>query len=223
VKETGFTYDGVEYVINDDDTVSKKVNGSTEPATDWTMVRDGSSITNSALGSLKLKKIVTVDGAADTASTDAAFTFTIAGKADTATADISKTVVITLNNGEYTATIADQGGAPAALEADGGYFEIADLPQGVYTITEAEVIRAGYVLETKFAVNGGAAEKGSSVEITLDGTTQTATVDCTNAYTPGVVLPSTGGTGTAAYSLTGTALMLASLWLHLRRRKEQMN
>jgi LPXTG-motif cell wall-anchored protein len=61
---------------------------------------------------------------------------------------------------------------------------------------------------------------GSSAAVTLNGTTPTATVQATNAYTPGVELPATGGPGTAAYTASGLALILGALWMLLRRRRE---
>ena len=57
--------------------------------------------------------------------------------------------------------------------------------------------------------------------ITFDETTKTYTLTVTN--TPGVELPSTGGMGAAAFTVTGGAMALLALALLLKRRREQMN
>ena len=186
---------------------------------------DTVTITNTTTGSIKLKKIMTVDGAAVGGNTEATFTFAIAGEStDANTSGVFKTVVITLNNdGTYSATIQVGSETPVELTKEGDYFVIPDLPLGAYTITESGADRAGYNLVTTFAV-GGTNTATNSAAVTLNGTTLTATVDATNAYTAGVELPSTGGSGTAFYTASGLVLLLgASLWLIFRRRKREQN
>ena len=186
------------------------------------------TVTNTTTGSIKLKKIVTVDGAAVGNNTTGTFTFTITGDANDAnTSSVSKTVVITLSSGgTYSATIRDTddvgtGTAPALTADQQGYFPIINLPLGAYTITESDAGRPGYNLVTTFTV-GSTTSTGNSAMVTLDSTTLTATVDATNAYTAGVELPATGGPGTVIYTASGLTLLLgASLWLLLRRRREQ--
>lgn len=89
-------------------------------------------------GSIKLKKIVQLSGSAvqnGDNTLDGQFTFTIAGKAETETEGIKKTVVITLNAGTHTATIADQDGGSTVLTAGSdGYFTITDLHKA-YTLS----------------------------------------------------------------------------------------
>ena len=72
----------------------------------------------------------------------------------------------------------------------------------------------------------------SGVRTVIAGDTETINVTYTQAAsgnpatftignTPGVELPATGGPGTAVYTVSGLSLMAVSLWLLLRRRKEQ--
>ena len=168
---------------------------------------DTVTITNTKNGAIKLKKIMTVDGGEPDSNLTKTFTFTIVGADAAATAGISKTVEITLSGGTYTATISDNGGTPSNLTREGGYFVIPDLPLGDYTITEADANLNGYYQAVSFTVNN-TPTTGNSVDVTLSATALTATVEATNAYTPGVELPSTGGPGTAVYTVSGLALML---------------
>ena len=92
---------------------------------------------------------------------------------------------------------------------------INNLPIGTeVTFTESGYEIAGYNVATAVSPESGKA----TAAVTPD------TVAITNTYTPGVELPATGGSGTAVYTVTGLILTLgASLWLVLRRRKEQQN
>ncbi len=173
-------------------------------------------VTNRIPGEIKLKKLVTVEGSPAGNDVTGTYTFHIAGNAnDPNTGSVSKTLKISLNNGEYTATL---NGAPVSADGE-GWFTITGLPHGAYTVTEAGTNWAGYNCATSFSVNGFLTV-GSSAAVTLNGTTPTATVQATNAYTPGVELPATGGPGTAAYTASGLALILGALWMLLRRRRE---
>ena len=86
-------------------------------------------------GSLKLKKVVTVNGAATTGTlANGDYTFTVVGPASAAGADqVTKTVVITIENGVMKS--AKIGAASATIGSD-GYVEVAGLAAGDYTITE---------------------------------------------------------------------------------------
>ena len=103
-------------------------------STDDQMVRFTNKKTEQT-GSLKLKKVVTVNGAATTGTlANGDYTFTVVGPASAAGADqVTKTVVITIENGVMkSATIDD---AAATIGSD-GYIEVTGLAAGDYTITE---------------------------------------------------------------------------------------
>ena len=73
-------------------------------------------------------------------------------------------------------------------------------------------------MRTEESTGYHAGTSGAALVSNDDPLPGTATVDFINIYTPGVVLPSTGGPGTAAYHLAGALLTLAALTLLLRRR-----
>ena len=99
---------------------------------------------------------------------------------------------------------------------------INGLPIGTeVTFTESGYGIAGYNVTSTVAVNGG--EKTNGVTGKTSAATEPGTVAFENTYTSGVELPSTGGMGTAVFTVTGGAMALLALALLLKRRKEQMN
>ena len=89
-----------------------------------------------------------------------------------------------------------------------------------YVVEEPEAAEAGYVLTTAYRADNGAETTAEGAVVSTDD----ATITIINTETAGVELPSTGGSGTAVYTVTGLTLTLgAALWLMLRRRKEQQN
>jgi len=91
-------------------------------------------------GSLKIKKIVTVNGstpsAADYALVDGDYTFTISGAANTLTAGITRTVQVTVSKGAVTEATVSDGTATAQAEIKDGFAVISGLPTGNYTVSE---------------------------------------------------------------------------------------
>ena len=84
------------------------------------------------LGSLKLKKLVTVNGEpADGKKADGTYTFKIKGPGTDGT--VSKTVTITVDGGVAASATVD--GVAVELDSD-KYVEVAELEAGEYTITE---------------------------------------------------------------------------------------
>ena len=92
---------------------------------------------------------------------------------------------------------------------------ISGLPIGTeVTFNESGYEIAGYIVTTNVNPTDGKATAAATPR----------TVAITNEYVAGVTLPSTGGPGTVLYTAAGLSLILgASLWLMLRRRKEQQN
>ena len=86
-------------------------------------------------GSLKLKKIVTVNSNPTQGTlADGTYEFTVTGPADAEeAAQVSKAVTITINGGVAASATVD--GKTVALDND-GYVEVGDLDPGVYTINE---------------------------------------------------------------------------------------
>ena len=83
-------------------------------------------------GSLKLKKLVTVNGdATEGTLADGTYEFTITGPG--ADVEVSKTVTITVTNGVAASAAVD---GEAVELGDDGYVEVTDLEAGEYTITE---------------------------------------------------------------------------------------
>ena len=82
---------------------------------------------------------------------------------------------------------------------------------------------AGYNMAVKVTQNGTLFPSrvyGTAASSVEDPLPVTAKVDFENEYIPGVELPATGGPGTAAYTISGLALILGALWMLLRRRRE---
>ncbi len=91
-----------------------------------------------------------------------------------------------------------------------------------YVVETGATADAGYVLTTTYSNNGTNDPSATASEKAVD--TDDATITIINTETAGVTLPSTGGLGTVIYTAVGLSLLLgASLWLMLRRRKEQQN
>ena len=112
-------------------------------------------------------------------------------------------------------------GNPTTITVD-GTANISNLGIGYYKLVETQC-PAGYIKtgsDPCFQVVQDATTKEVVVSFTntsmveYDSTNQTFTVK----NEPGVRLPSTGGTGTTAYTLGGAALALLALALLLRKR-----
>ena len=89
-----------------------------------------------------------------------------------------------------------------------------------YVVETGATADAGYILTTMYSDGTTENADGSAVAVNTDG----STITIINTETAGVTLPSTGGPGTVLYTAAGLSLLLgASLWLMLRRRKEQQN
>ena len=185
-------------------------------------------ITNTRLGTIRLRKTVKLDDQTipeGRTSMDGKFTFTLTGKTGTETEGVLRTVVITWENGVMESATIQEGtdGKPKALTADSeGYLSVQDLPLGEYTLTETDTGRPGYISTTTLSVDGTETE-GKSAEIVLRADSdRTAKVNATNAYTTGLPLPTTGGSGTMIYVVTGTFLiLLAGALLLIRKRKNE--
>ena len=89
------------------------------------------------------------------------------------------------------------------------------------TFTESGYGIAGYNVTSTVAINNAEAGTGTSGSATAAA--PAGTVAFVNTYVAGVELPSTGGMGTAVFTVTGAAMALLALALLLKRRKEQMN
>ena len=101
---------------------------------------------------------------------------------------------------------------------------VNNIPSGKYKLVETHAPNGFMILPSgiEFTVN---VNEGVTTIHLIQGqgaSTEAGTITIVN--TPGVQLPSTGGPGTVLYTAAGLSLLLgASLWLMLRRRKEQQN
>ena len=151
----------------------------------------------------------------------------------------------TLEKGTTTTTTNEQGTTTTTAWAaysdstnqsvkttgDTGEIAFNDLLDGFYRLVETQA-PAGYnSISTPiyFKIEGGTVtwtnEQGQTISTQALVTYTPANTDpatFTVGNTPGVVLPATGGPGTALYTVTGLALTLgAALWLILRRKRKQ--
>ena len=96
----------------------------------------------------------------------------------------------------------------------GDSVKFANIPYGAkITVTEGE--HNGFL--TGYTIGTTSADGDTAVIDSLAGNT---TIAFTN--TPGAVLPSTGGMGTAAFRFGGLLLMAAGMTGYIRKRKERM-
>ena len=165
----------VKYSVYDEDGNVKEVKTETTTEHTGVLTQDDETIIfknkKTSNGSLKLKKLVTVNGEATTGTlADGDYTFTIKGPSGAAAADqVTKTVVITVTGGAAVSATVD--GVSATLDAD-KYVEVADLEAGEYTITETA------------PTNGTSLVGGNGKKVTVEagkiGTDVTAKADFTN-------------------------------------------
>ena len=161
----------VKYSVYDEDGNVKEVKTETTTEHTGVLTQDDETIIfknkKTSNGSLKLKKLVTVNGEATTGTlADGDYTFTIKGPSGAAAADqVTKTVVITVTGGAAVSATVD--GVSATLDAD-KYVEEA----GEYTITETA------------PTNGTSLVGGNGKKVTVEagkiGTDVTAKADFTN-------------------------------------------
>ena len=153
---------GLVVWVGEGETSEKSADGSysgvTEGDGEYTLV----TFTNKKpeTGSLKLKKLVTVDGEATTGTlADGTYTFTITGPGEDG--EVSKTVTITVTNGVAVSATID--GETAELDS-GKYVEVTDLEAGVYTINEtAPTNRTSLVGDNNKTVTVEAGKSGEDV------------------------------------------------------------
>ena len=153
-------------------------------------------------GSLKLRKQVTVDGAATTTTmADGEYTFNIAGVAGTATAnEPTHTVKINVTGGRATAATVDDN---AATLDSLGYVEVQSLKEGQYTITEVAPTNGVQPAQNPITVTVTAGKSG-------DATPYAATADFVNNLPTGglkiqKVVVENEGTSISAGATTVTA------------------
>ncbi len=123
-----------------------------------------------------------------------------------------ETVTITGLPLKDTATVSDGGEGTTTIDGCDAFYYVVETPASA---------DAGYVLATTYS-NEAQAANPSGTASSKAVNTNNSTITIINEETPGVVLPSTGGPGTAAYTVSGLALMLGAIWM-LLRRKRQMN
>ena len=167
----GFAVSVKYSVFNEQGTVTEIIEESgTSHTGTLTQSKETILFTNSRqqLGSLKLKKNVTVNGESVTegeaSPTDGTYTFTVTK--DTPPL-VNKTVTVTFENGTITAATVDG----ETVSVDDGFVYIENLPLGTYTVTEAEPDN-GTVL---------VGDNNKQIQVTA-GTTDIPVVTFTNNY-----------------------------------------
>ena len=121
------------------------------------------------------------------------------------------------------AMIGEQTLSEGIIDMSGGSeITVNNIPSGKYKLVETHAPNGFMILPSgiEFTVN---VNEGVTTIPLIEGqgaSAEAGTITIVN--TPGVQLPSTGGPGTVLYTAAGLSLILgASLWLMLRRRKEQ--
>ena len=131
------------------------------------------------------------------------------------------TVAYTSGSGWQTVTISGLPvkGTATVDNGDGGTTTIENCDASYYVVETSAAADAGYVLATTYSSTENATANANASSKAVS--TNNATITIINTETPGVELPSTGGPGTALYTVTGAALMLLALALLRRKRREE--
>ena len=233
VKETGFTYDGVEYVIRDDGKVYKVVEDADPELADyyWTMTQTDNAITNTlAPASLEVIKVKKGDDAVKLPGAEFELTRKNSAGAYEAFENEAFAEI------EVNETKVKKGPFSVGSEGD---ITITGLVPGDYKLKETKA-PAGYIItvgEIYFTINidgtvtvSGRTENAGTITYSDKNNMVTFTQRIKTAggagaivtvqNEPGVALPNTGSTGTGLfYGLGALMILIAGIGIALDRKR----